>query len=241
MTLLSGEKLNVDGLFAKGALPLKQASSVDLTIGHIFDHSGKKVEGPFRLEPGHMVQVCSAEVFALPNTVTAHVTYKTTLTKQGIWALTVGIIDPGWEGPIATTLLNFSRKDFAVAEGDAFLRASFFDHPAVPASSLRKAPPLDKYLSELQKGAATDFPRTFLDSDKIAQSAGEAVLKKVRDEAFAWVGGIAVLFALIQIGAMYVQPAYTSKPAEHDLVNLKQEILYLRDRIRELEKSSGDK
>ena len=79
-----------------------------------------------------MVQVVSAEVFNLSATTTGHVTYKTELTKNVIWALTVGIVDPGWTGPVATTLLNFSRDDHAVALGDTFLRVTFFDHAAVP-------------------------------------------------------------------------------------------------------------
>jgi dUTPase len=169
--------------FFKSGDPAVQASSFDLTIGCIFDHEGKKVDGPFTIKPGHMVQVVSAEVFSLPDCVTGHVTYKTTLTKKGIWALTVGIVDPGWEGPVATTLLNFSRVDHAIAEGDAFLRVSLFEHAPVAAERMRKAPPLEAYLKDIQKTAASSFPTTFLDSEKIAEAAGDKVLERVRKEA----------------------------------------------------------
>src|SRR5690349_9690219 len=137
MTLVAGNKLVPKSFFKSGS-PSVQGSSCDLTIGSIFDHEGKKVEGPFTIKPRHMVQVVSSEVFDLSNRVTGHVTYKTTLTKKGIWALTVGIVDPGWDGPVATTLLNFSRVDHAIAEGDAFLRVSFFEHDPVPAERMRK-------------------------------------------------------------------------------------------------------
>src|SRR5690348_9613144 len=106
MTLITGNALDPKTFFKEGQ-PSLQGSSFDLTIGSIFDQEGKKVEGLFTLKPGHMVQVVSTEVFNLSDRVTGHVTYKTTLTKKGIWALTVGIVDPGWDGPVATTLLNF--------------------------------------------------------------------------------------------------------------------------------------
>lgn len=134
MALLTGSDLVADRFFVSGA-PVARGSSFDLTVGTILDHNGNKVDGPFVLKPGYMVQVVSAEVFKLPDAVTGHVTYKTALTRRGIWALTVGIVDPGWNGPVTTTLLNFSRIDCAVAPGDAFLRVSFFGHaPAALAS-----------------------------------------------------------------------------------------------------------
>src|SRR5271170_2161389 len=106
MTLIAGAEL-ASRHFLKSGNPKRRGSSFELTIGSIFDHDGNRVDGPFKLKPGHMVQVVSAEIFDLPDNVTGHVTYKTTLTKIGIWALTVGIVDPGWKAPVTTTLLNF--------------------------------------------------------------------------------------------------------------------------------------
>lgn len=236
MTLLAGVSLNPSILFKPGTMPIQQGSSVDLTVGEIIDHKGRKVEGPFTLEPGCMVQVCSAEVFDLPPNVTAHVTYKTTQTRRGIWALTVGIVDPGWDGPISTTLLNFSRQPYAIMKGDAFLRASFFEHDPAPTALLRRSPPPNEYTSDIQKSASTTFPLTFLDSEKISKSAGDAVLKKVRDDAFAWIAGIALLFAIVQLVTSYLHPAYTLRPSEFDLSNLRKEIISLKEQIQELEK-----
>jgi len=133
-------------------------------------------------------------------------TYKTTLTRVGIWALTVGIVDPGWNGPIGTTLLNFSRNDYTVHAGDQFLRVSFFEHDPVP-DKLRRAPSLGEYNKGIQRLAASVFPSTFLNSDEIAGSAGNAVLDRIRKEALVWIGGIALIFTLIQFGARFVPPA----------------------------------
>ena len=229
MTLLSGAALDPKRFFRIGS-PEAQASSFDLTIGRIYDHHGREVDGPYTLKPGNMVQVVSAEVFKLENNVTGHVTYKTSLTRVGIWALTVGIVDPGWNGPIATTLLNFSRNDYTVHTGDRFLRVSFFEHEAVSESELRNAPSLGDYHKEIQKFAASVFPSTFLNSDDIAASAGQNVLSRIRGEALVWIGVIALIFTVIQFGARLVpqeEPsglAQVSSQVEHlqaDLDRLK--------------------
>ncbi|MEA2884836.1 MAG: hypothetical protein QOH32_4092 [Bradyrhizobium sp.] len=224
MTLITGKALDPTKFFKKGA-PAIQPSSFDLTIGSIFDHTGKKVDGLFTIKPGHIVQVVSAEVFDLPDRVTGHVTYKTTLTKKGIWALTVGIVDPGWDGPVATTLLNFSRIDHAIAEGDAFLRVSLFEHEPVP--SVRKAPGQEEYLKDIQKTAASSFPITFLDSEKIAEVAGGKVLERVRKEALVWVACVALLFTLIQLAA----PVVSRWLDRASLEVSKRDINDLRDRM----------
>src|SRR5215216_3250448 len=157
MALLAGNSLDPKKFFKSGQ-PIAQGSSFDLTIGCIFDHEGKKVDGLFTIKPGHMVQVVSAEVFRLSDRVTGHATYKTGLTREGIWALTVGIVDPGWDGPIATTLLNFSRVDHTIHKGTAFLRVTLFEHP--PVTKTRSSLPLDAYVREVQSLASSRFPTT---------------------------------------------------------------------------------
>jgi hypothetical protein len=101
-------------------------------------------------------------------------------------------------------LLNFSGVDHAIAEGDAFLRVSFFEHKPVTTDKMRKAPPLDAYLKDIQKMAAANFPSTYLDSDEIAKSAGDHVLERVRKEALVWVASVALLFTVLQIGTPIV-------------------------------------
>ena len=232
MTLIAGSALDPAKFFS-GGNPQVQGSSFDLTIGCIFDHKGKKVEGPFTIEPGHMVQVVSAEVFNLSDHHTGHVTYKTTMTRQGIWALTVGIVDPGWKGPISTTLLNFSRVDHCIAEGDPFLRVSFFEHVPVAADKLRKAPSLEDYLKDIQKIAASRFPRTFLDTTKIAEAAGKTVLDRIRVEALGWVVGIGILFSLVSIILQLGGPS--GRPTMSELETLRAKMDLMQDKLGKLE------
>lgn len=235
MTLVAGSSLDPKRFF-KGGNPQVQGSSFDLTIGCIFDDQGKRVNGPFTLNPGHMVQVVSAEELQLSDRLTGHVTYKTTMTRHGIWALTVGIVDPGWEGPIATTLLNFSKIPQAIAEGDAFLRVSFFEHE--PAAKLRTAPSLENYMKDIQKIAASKFPITFLDTNTITEAAGKKVLDRIRSDALAWVVGIALLLTVAQIAVQWVAiwlPSAAGRPTASEVESLRDKITSLQEKLLKLE------
>jgi deoxycytidine triphosphate deaminase len=230
MSLVTGNALDSQKFFSHGQ-PAAQGSSFDLTIGAIYDSEGNKLEGHFTIKPGHMVQVVSSEVFRLSDRITGHVTYKTTLTKRGIWALTVGIIDPGWEGPIATTLLNFSRVDHTITKGDAFLRVSFFEHDPVPADKLRDTPSLDEYLKEIQKTASSTFPATFLDTKKIAEDAGEKVLDRIRKEALVWVGLIVILFTFIQLAFNFSRGYLPTEVTRKDIEAIRAEMESLQKKL----------
>lgn len=234
MTLLAGAALNAARFFRHGS-PTAQGSSFDLTIGQIYGQDGNPVNGPFVLKPGHMVQVVSEELFNLPAEITGHVTYKTGLTRKGIWALTVGIVDPGWNGPIGTTLLNFSRVDYTIHAGDPFLRVSFFEHQPAPQSALRPSPPLADYLKDIRSLASSRFPPTFLNSDQIVHDAGKAVMDRIRSEGIAWLGITAIVFALIQVlappAARWVDQKWSPTTEEQITV----EVQALRSRVEELE------
>ena len=143
-----------------------------------------------------MVQVVSAEIFNLPPNVTGHVTYKTTLTKKGIWALTVGIVDPGWAGPLTTSLLNFSKVDYVISPGAAFLRVSFFQHHAVHDKYIEAKVNLEDYISDAREKAATRLPKTFLNTDKIVEQASNVILGRIVNYAMIWIGVISFFFAV---------------------------------------------
>lgn len=233
MTLLAGNQLNPKRFFRKGN-PVQQASSFDLTIGHIYDDSGTEVGGPFILQPGHIVQVASAESFNLPATITGHVTFKTSLTSNGIWALTVGIVDPGWDGPVSTTLLNFSKVEHPVNIGDAFLRVSFLEHEAVPEEKFRKAPLEADYLRSVQNAAAVKFPDTFLNSKNISKTAGLAAVKSMRNQMIFWIPALALLFATIQVFAPYAPAKVFGSDG-----GAMEEVKLLRNELKELQNQLG--
>jgi deoxycytidine triphosphate deaminase len=141
-------------------------STYDLTIGRIFpvgEHSKchrAQSEGElFFLEPRQSVLVISREEFQLPPTITGLATLRTTLTKNGLLALNVGIIDPFFNGPISTTLINFSDQKIPIKVGMPFFRVLFFEHADTSEFHARNESKLrSHYEEELTIAAHRDFP-----------------------------------------------------------------------------------
>jgi deoxycytidine triphosphate deaminase len=236
MSLVAGPDLDPNEFFSAGN-PKVQASSFDLTIGTIFDHQGQPAPEIFTLEPGEMVQVISAEIFELPLDVTGHVTYKTTLTKLGIWALTVGIVDPGWDGPVTTTLLNFSKVPYVLRVGMPFLRVSMFRHAATEADKVRPVGDIAGYHAQAQDRSITRFPRTFLNQENITATASAKVMGQIRDQALAWIAGIAILFTIIQFSLDFVNRS-SDRMGEGEKQHIQAQIDELSSQLRQLRMSS---
>ena len=184
-----------------------------------------------------MVQVISAEIFNLPNTITGHVTYKTTLTRRGVWALTVGIVDPGWTGPVSTTLLNFSDTPYLVMPGDTFLRVSLFKHPPVSEGLCIESPSIPNYTGEIQKIAASFFPKTFLNTDDITRKTLDAVVDWIKHNGVLWLAAAAGILALIQVIAISLQIGLQFWQSS-DQTDLQKSLLMMETRINELELKS---
>jgi deoxycytidine triphosphate deaminase len=201
MSLISGGKLDPKKYF-KSEDAVVRGTAVDLKIGTIFDPDGNEVDGCYSLKPGEMVQVVSREIFNLPENVTGFVTYKTGLTRIGIWALTVGIVDSGWDGPIATTLLNFSKAEYPVKLGETFLRVSLFEHEPVKPFHCKS---IKDYKLDVKGTAVSTFPRMFLNQDELAKKAGEGAFETIRASALSWVGLLALTFAIIALATNTIQ------------------------------------
>lgn len=169
-TLLVGDAiLNCRLLKNADAHNLKH-STYDLTIGEIFPTGSTKEKFTelkdgeiFFIEPRQTVLVISKEEFQLPSTITGLATLRTTLTKAGLLALNVGIIDPKFNGPISTTLINFSEKTIPIKKGMPFFRVLFFTHADTSEHHHRdENKNRASYMEELQISARTEFARSFL-------------------------------------------------------------------------------
>ena len=107
----------------------------------------------------------SNERFNLPSNVTGLATLRTTWTHDGILTLNVGIVDPGWNGPLAAAVVNFSSSNFEVRKGETFLRVLFIDHKATDASKvLKETKAYENYI----KGKSARTPSTFLNIKALA-------------------------------------------------------------------------
>ena len=169
--LVVGQEI-LDRKFLKSSYKenLKHAT-YDLTIGEIFpvekqgynEKKANEIER-YAIKPNEAVWILSAEEFALPGNITGLATLRTTFTKQGLVAFNVGIVDPFFNGPISTVLLNFSRRSVEIERGDKFFRILFFEHDDVTdthdddESVLR-----EKYRKDITSWALNDYSQSFLD------------------------------------------------------------------------------
>jgi deoxycytidine triphosphate deaminase len=174
--MIVGNDILTRGLVVGGTPQNLKNSTYDLTVGEIIPIGkdamrarirararGEHPPGTHYLEPREMVWVLSAEEFRMPNNVTGLATLRTTFTKQGILALNVGIIDPFFQGPISTALINFSDRARAIQVGDKFFRVAFFDHGDVTAfHHANENLVRDAYRRDLENVSYSDFAPSFL-------------------------------------------------------------------------------
>ncbi len=163
--ILTSKEISDLKLVENPASGATRESTYDATVGEIFQE-GKRFQGSeYDLPPRGMVWVVSNERFNLPSNVTGLATLRTTWTHDGILTLNVGIVDPGWNGPLAAAVVNFSSSNFEVRKGETFLRVLFIDHKATDASKvLKETKAYENYI----KGKSARTPSTFLNIKALA-------------------------------------------------------------------------
>lgn len=237
MTLLSGAKLDPSKLFAGTLAKKKRPSSVDLTIGKMLDAKGNDLGNECTLFPGEMVFVVSHEVFSLPENVTGLVTCKTSLTHDGVWAITVGLVDPCYVGPVATSLVNFGISAKPLSLGMPFLRVVFFEHEPHVSREPKDADEERIAYHLAAKQMAVRFPPRFLNQDELATKAVEKTWDKMRNGTLFWGAVLAIFFSLLQAGSVAIDRYYFSK----DLVlPASEQIAELTQRLERLEAQNVD-
>ncbi|MCF6273848.1 MAG: hypothetical protein L3J37_11800 [Rhodobacteraceae bacterium] len=170
--LIVGDRILKDSLIKNGKPENLKNSSYNLTIGKIVPigkeaYKKQRKSGlpeKYFIEPREVVLVLSEESFQLPEYVTGLVTLRTALTKVGLQALDVGIVDPHYSGPISTTLINFSDRPFEIRVGDPFFRVLFLLHDDVSEWRPKIDESIDSelYIKNLERTAYNKFPKTYL-------------------------------------------------------------------------------
>ena len=152
----------------------RQLTSYDATVCNIICDGLDWKRKKFLLKPRGLVWIKSSERFKLPNNITALATLKTTWTHKGILALNVGLVDPGWEGPLSTVIVNFSKVDFPLHLGEPFFRLMFIEHKPTNAQSINKSHK-DYLLSTLDN--SVKFSDTFLTMDTLSGEISQEIFK----------------------------------------------------------------
>src|SRR5205823_6558568 len=105
LSLLSGEDIKSLNLIQDSTNDnLYRASTYDLSIGEIIPSGYWSGGSEYKLPSGGTVRVVSKESLKLPNDITGHALLKNELCRKGVLAINIGVIDPGFEGPLSSIL-----------------------------------------------------------------------------------------------------------------------------------------
>jgi deoxycytidine triphosphate deaminase len=253
-SLMSGEEVKNEGLVADGQDSLYQPSTYDLSIGEIIPAGSHATSitatSEYKLPPGGVVRVVSRESLQMPNDITGHVLLRNGLCRMDVLAINIGVVDPGYCGPLSSTLINFGRREFLVRKGQPFLRVSF--HRCQPSAKSATSPKLKRaeYLERTRLEVGAFSASTFLNVEETSDRAAQRVFGKFTNSVMTWVGIAAVLFTLITLlvplGASYVQTFVDKRDKRAEAIEKKLEdqndqLKTLSDHIAELQKSVAAK
>jgi deoxycytidine triphosphate deaminase len=260
-SLLSGEEIKSLGLVEDSVDEnLYRASTYDLSVGEIIaseeDEARLESNGSkFALLPGGMIRVVSIESLRMPETITAHVLLKNELCTRGILAINIGVCDPGYEGPISSTLINFGKKKFVVKKGTPFLRVSFHRCPQSPKAKDSHKYDRAGYLKNVRQEVDIYSGPKFLNMDDTAVKAAEKIFGRFKNGLILWGSLAAVLLALLAIfaplGASNMDKYFAARE-QHELqleqtVEKKLEERYetrlkaLSDQVEELKRTTAER
>jgi deoxycytidine triphosphate deaminase len=215
-SLLSGEEVKLNGLVDKGEEKFFRASTYDLCVGDIIPAGGEVCGySKYSLPPGGMVRVVSKESLQLPDTITGHVLLKNELCTRGVLAINIGVVDPGFEGPISSTLINFGRETCVVERGTPFLRVSF--HRCLQSPKAKDSVKYDRetYLKRVKQEVLAYSGPTFLNMDAMTAKAAAKAFVSFKEGLLLWATLVAVLIAVLAmfapLGASYVDRYLVSR------------------------------
>jgi len=224
--LLNRDEIMSNEVIRNGAESAYRAASYDLRVGRILTTSGEE-KTTFIIPPQGMVDVISQERVILKGSIAGYATVKTSLCRNGILAINIGIIDPGYEGLISSTLINFSKCPFALRAGDPFLRLTFHQYTAPRTLPAAPSKGDEEYVQERKKMVQERFSATFLDVPQTIENLTPPLIKRVLDDwksalykwapLFAFV--IALLAFLVNVGATrFGQPKVSKEQLKAEVV-----------------------
>jgi hypothetical protein len=194
--MLTGSEIKDTGLIVGGNDDCYRGASYDLRIKSVLTNEGE-VEDYHALPAQGIIEVVSIERVKLPKDVAGFAMVKTSLCNEGVLALNIGIIDPGWDGPLSSFLVNFGRHERLLAKGDVFLRLTF----QKLAHGVEKIPsPFGDeaaYLTDRRRRVQGRFGNTFLNVSEALQQLTKQTFDTYRTQILAYVSLAALGLALL--------------------------------------------
>lgn len=219
MSLLSGDEIKSAGLIGGANADSFRASTYDLTVGEIIP-GGKKAKllpknGEYQLKPGGMVRVIARESLKLPDSITGHALPRNTLCTKGVLAINIGIVDPGFHGPISSTLINFGSAPYPLVPGTPFLRVSFHRCHPMAARVAAETWEREKYVENAKQQVLAYSGSHFLNLDETVSLASKEAFGHFRAALIVWAAVAAVVLAvitvLVPLGASFVDRHFTDR------------------------------
>ena len=161
-----------------------------LTIGMIIDHNGRE-RSSFVLEPQGIAHLISEEPLCLPENICALAHVLTRKCNDGLLTLNIGVIDPGWNGKISTSILNFSSSKRLLSKGDKFLRVTFHNvdmqTSEMPEKKKIKLDGDAGYISDVKSRAVSSFGQYFLNIRLLVNKLTEKETTRLRNTMIKYV------------------------------------------------------
>lgn len=173
-------------------------ASYNLTVGRIIDMNNH-VSELFTIKPQGMAYVVFQEEMNIPSDVIGFAHVKTALTKRGIMALNIGIIDSNYHGYISTLLINFGKEDYCIVQGDPALRVTFSEIQAPRRTNLLSQNNLtiDEYIKNTRKNI-TALDEKFLNLNSVEENIKKSLRQSLMKYAIFFAIGSFLLAAYFQ-------------------------------------------
>ena len=173
-------------------------ASYDLSVDQIITVKGKK-SNKLKIQPNGMAVVISQETVKIPNNIIGHAFVKTRLSQKGIMANNIGIIDPGYDGPLSTVLVNFGKEAYELKKGDIFLRITFSKFKKPKDNIDLKYGPFDRkeYVTDKRSAAMTYLGHAFVDIEENISKKVTSITSKMATNFGLWAAAFGLLFAAV--------------------------------------------
>lgn len=203
---LTGYESVATGIIGTPNASNTQSASYDLSADRVIIN-GQTQQLPFSLRPQHMCVIVSKERLKVPRDFVGYALPKTRLCQRGLLTLNTGILDPGYDGLISTTAINFRSEPIQIRPNEPFLRIvihelkSFTNAPTPKAQSFPDA----EYI-EARETESADYPATFLD----IPSSFESVAHRVREQVFSQLGiTLTIVVGILALGFTVANLVFT--------------------------------
>ena len=186
----------------------------DIRVGKIVTIKGDE-QDEYEIPPQGMIVVISREHVTVPVDIVGYAHVRTGLSSKGIMAINIGVIDPGYTGKLASTLLNFGKEPFKMKVGDTFLRTTF--HPLQRVDTdmslvVQKEKSMNdvNYLITKKFEASKYMDETFMSFDKEVRKS----IRNVLNDIIKYAGGFSASLALATFCINFIVNKCTKDPTE---------------------------